>query len=138
LERLAMSLLSANVIVCETVITEKSDVMSAIRIMNVLTIKTGNFARFNSVAFLISQPRDFERHNLKVQMVTMDGELVASAPDHLFVYGHKVDPDGVGAYTLTTEFNLDLEPLGKLGRYAIWVFLDGKNVTGTTLVLRRD
>lgn len=132
-----MSLLSANVIICETVLTEKTEVMSAIRIMNVLTIRGNNFARFNTLTFLTSHPGDFAAHSLKVQMFSHDEKIVADAPVHPFVYGYNIDPSGAGAYTLTTEFNLDLMPLGSLGQYAIWVFLDGVKVTGTTLLLRR-
>jgi hypothetical protein len=39
---------------------------------------------------------------------------------------------------LTTEFALDLMPLGGLGSYMIWAVLDGAPVAGTPLMLRRE
>jgi hypothetical protein len=133
-----MPLLSASVIVCETVLLEKTDVMSAIRIMNVLSIAEGNnFARFSSITFLNSTPGDDSRHILKVQMLKSTGELVAEGPEQPFVYGYKIDPSGAGGYNLTTNFNLDLRTIGPLGQYAIWAFLDGVRVGGAALMLRR-
>ena len=133
-----MSLLSANVIICETVLTEKTEVISAVRIMNVLRISGGlNFAKFSSVTFLASEPGDTSPHKIKVQMISSSGDFVAEAPERWFFYGYNVDPSGPGGYTLTTEFNLDLSPLGTLGSYAVWVFLDDVRVCGAPLIMRR-
>jgi hypothetical protein len=133
-----MALISASVIICETVLLEKTDVMSAIRIMNVLNIAQGNdFARFSSMTFLHSTPGDFSRHVLKVQMLRSTGELIAEGPDASFVYGYRLDPSGAGGYTLTTNFNLNLRIVGQLGQFAVWAFLDGARVSGATIMLRR-
>jgi hypothetical protein len=133
-----MPLLSASVIICETVLLEKTEVISAIRIMNALSIAEGNnFARFSSITFLHGTPGDYSQHVLKVQMVKSTGELVAQGPEQPFVYGYKIDPSGAGGYTLTTNFNLDLRTIGPLGQYAIWAFLDGVRVGGATIMLRR-
>jgi hypothetical protein len=71
-------------------------------------------------------------------MHARDGQLVASAPEQWFFYGYHVDPTGPGAFTLTTEFTLNLAPLGNLGAYMIWVFLDGAQVASAPLIMRRD
>lgn len=132
-----MPLLSASIIVCEAVLLEKTEVMSAIRIMNVLGIGEGNnFARFSSITFLHSSPEDYSRHVLKVQMLSSTGDLVAEGPDESFVYGYRIDPKGAGGYTLTTNFTLDLRTI-PLGQFGIWAFLDGARVCGATIMLRR-
>lgn len=133
-----MPLLSASIIICETVLLEKTDLMSAIRIMNVLSIaEANNFARFSSVTFLHSAPGDYSRHVLKVQLLRSTGEVIAEGVDESFVYGYRIDPIGAGGYTLTTNFNLDLRTIGPLGQFAIWAFLDGTRVCGATIMLRR-
>lgn len=134
-----MPLISASVIICETVLLEKTDVMSAIRIMNVLSIGEGNnFARFSSITFLSSTPGDYSRHVLKVQMLKSTGEPVAAGQEQPFVYGYRIDPNGSGGYNLTTNFNLDLRTIpAPFCQYVIWAFLDDVRVGGATLMLRR-
>ena len=103
--------LSANIIACETVLSERTEIVSAVRILNVLAIGAGNnFARFSTLTFVTSQPGDLGQHNLQVRMQTMHGELVAQAPGYPFVYGYKIDLTGPGAFMLTTNFNIDLTP----------------------------
>ena len=80
---------------------------------------------------------DFQQHVVQVQMHGPDGVLVASAPEYRFVYGNKLDHLGPGAFNLTTDFNLDLRPLGTLGNYTISAYLDGQRVAGAPLMLRR-
>jgi hypothetical protein len=134
-----MSLLSANVIVCEAALTEKTtEVISAIRIMNVLTITRGvQFAQFYTVAFLASTPGDQSPHRVRVEMQTKEGKQVAEAPDVRFYYGYQLDSTGPGFFTLTTAFNLDLARLDDLGHYTIRVLLDDKCVCAAPLVMRR-
>ncbi len=134
-----MPLLSANVIICESVLTEKTDVTSAIRILNVLTVSPSkNLATFRVHTALASTPTDFEQHVVKVWMHPLDSAVVAAeAPEYRFVYGRKIDFSGPGAFNLTTDFNLDLRPLGDLGHYLIVVSLDGQLVARTPLTLRR-
>jgi hypothetical protein len=135
-----MPLLSANVIICESVLVEKNtDVSSAIRILNVLTISPyALVASFRVLTMLSSAPGDFAIHVVQVQMRTAEGNaVVAAAPELPFVYGNRIDPSGPSAFNLTTEFTIDLVPLGALGTYMIWVILDGSSVTGTPLTLRR-
>jgi hypothetical protein len=134
-----MAVMSANMAICEAVLTEKtSGVMSLIRTMNVLNI-TGNLqsARFFTVVSVNSEPGDFAPHNLQVQMFSRSGSLVASAPEHDFSYGYEFDRMGFGAYTLTTEFVLNLAPMGNLGAYTVVAYVDTKVVARTPLLMRR-
>lgn len=133
-----MALLSANVIVCETVLFEKTDIESAIRIMDTLTLAPGNnFAHFFVVTFLNSQPGDFLQHILKIQVTHQDGPLIAETAEYQFMYGYKIDLSGPGGFILTTEFNIDTAPLAMPAGCLINAFLDGQSVARTPLMLRR-
>jgi hypothetical protein len=132
--------ISSSVMVCETVLIEKSDVLSAIRIMDTLTLPAGvAFARFYAVTRINSQPGDFQSHVAQVQMAYLEGTesvSVATAPDHRFFYGYKRDRIGPGGFNLTTEFNIDLKPLTWAGvTYWIQVFLDGQYLNQSPLTL---
>ena len=133
--------LAVNLIICEAVLTEKvTDVISAIRIMNCLTVvpATNNFAHFFVVTSVASQPGDHLPHVMQVQMVTRDGQrAVAEAPAYTFVYGYKIDPAGPGGFYLTTEFTLDLRPLEPLGHYLICALVNGEIAARSPLMLRR-
>jgi hypothetical protein len=64
-----MPLLSANILVCETVLTEKTDMLSAIRMMDTIRVApSNNSVHFYVVTRVMSQPEDFSQHVLKVQM----------------------------------------------------------------------
>lgn len=129
---------SVNVIVCQQVLTEKTELVSAIRILDTLTIVPGyNFAHFFVVTTIASNPGDILPHILKVSMTRLDEHEVASAPEHEFVYGYRLgDLSGLGGFRLTTQFEVNLQSLGKLGQFMIWVFLDGERVAKTPLMLR--
>ena len=131
--------LSVNVIVCEHVLTEKTELLSAIRILDTLTIQHGyDYARFSVVTIAVSNPGDIGPHVLKVVMTTSSGQQVASAPDCRFEYGYKIDPIGFGGFRLTTQFAVDLRPLDTLGQFMIWVYLDGAPVAQAPIMLRRS
>ncbi len=133
-----MPLLTANIIVCETILVEKTDVISAIRVMNTLSLAPGNnFAHVFVVTFLASQPRDLSQHILKVRVTQLNGLTIAEAPDYPFVYGYRFDVSGLGGFTLTTEFNIDTSGLGIPSNCAVSADLDGQPVARTTLTLRR-
>ena len=134
-----MPLLAANVLICEVVLNEKSDLASAIRILNVLTVSpTENTATFKVQTMLTATPGDFQQHIVKVWMRTIQNNLVvAKAPEFRFVFGNKFDYSGPGGFSLTTNFALDLRTLGALGHYMIVVSLDGEVVAQTPLMLRR-
>ena len=119
--------LSANVIVCQQVLTEKTELLSAIRIVDTLQISPGyDYAHFSVVTIVVSNPGDIWPHVLKVVMTTWDGREVASAADYKFSYGYKADPTGPGGFRLTTQFDVDLRQLDTLGQFLIRVFLDGE------------
>lgn len=132
-------LLTANVIICESVLSEKTDVSSAIRILNALTISpTQTVATFRVHTMLASTPMDFEQHSVQVWMRPMQKDIVvASAPAFKFVYGNKLDYSGPGAFNLTTTFTVDLHKLGALGHFLISVTLDGQMVASAPIMLRR-
>ena len=133
--------LSVSLIVCESVLSEKTGSVSAIRIMDVLTVgPQSTLARFFVLTYLHSRPLDLQQHVAKVQLMGLrEGAWisVADAPDHRFAYGYKMDASGPGAFMLTTEFNLDLTTLGTLGVFYVQVSVDGKVEQQTPLTLLR-
>jgi hypothetical protein len=135
-----MPLLSANVIVCESVLIEKTDVASAIRMINALTSSpSSSIVRFKVHTTVSSSPLDFQPHVLLVEMRAPDGQIFVSAPEYKFVFGNKVDNTGPGFFNLTTDFNLELATLSPMvpTTYMISVYLDGQRVAGTPIMLRR-
>jgi hypothetical protein len=131
--------ISAAVLVCETVLAEKTGGPSAIRIMDALWI--GQFSpaiRFFVLTYLHCTPGDFSSHTLKVQMVGRGGDdwaVVAEAKEESFVYGYAIDPSGPGGYMLTTEFTLDPKPLQIPALYFIQALLDGELAVQTPFTL---
>ena len=132
-------LLAANVIICESVLNEKTDVASAIRILNALTVSTTQtFATFRVHTMLASTSMDFQQHVVQVWMHPIQNNIaVASAQEFRFIYANKLDYSGPGAFNLTTTFTLDLRPLGALGHYIVSVSLDGQVVANAPIMLRR-
>lgn len=132
---------SVNLLVCESVLDEKSGSVSAIRIMDVLLVgPASTSARFFVLTYLHSRPLDFGRHVAQVQMTGLRrGEWisVAHAPPHAFVYSYRMAADGPGAFMLTTEFNLDLTTLGELGTFWVQLSVDGAQVEQTPITLLR-
>jgi len=133
--------ISAAVLVCETVLAEKTGGSSAIRIMDVLWIgQSSPVIRFFVLTYVHCDPGDFNSHTLKVQMIVRasgDWAVVSEAKVESFVYGYAVDPSGPGGYMLTTEFTLDPKPLQIPGLYFIQAILDGELATQTPLTLLR-
>jgi hypothetical protein len=133
-----MSLLSANVLVCETILTEKTDVLSAIRMMDTIRIAPGNnTVHFYVVTRVTSQPGDFLPHALRIQVTHQAGSLVIEAREHQFVYGYKLDISGPGGFILTTEFTIDVSGMSLPAGCLVNAFLDGQSVARTPLMLRR-
>jgi hypothetical protein len=131
------NLIHASLIVCESVLTEKTGLVSAIRIMDVLTIRSAGFAHFFTLTRLHStQPPDLSPHVLAVRAVGLDGVTVASGEPYPFVYGYGAEPSAPGGFTLTTEFNLDSSAPG--GTYDIQAWLDLVLVARASLTLRRQ
>jgi len=128
--------LAVNAVVCQEVLTEATGLLSAIRIFDTLTIGS-DFAHFYVLTTAVSNPGDRAEHVLKVTMNRWGGEEVASAPEYRFTYGYNVDFSSPGGFRLTTEFNVDTRPLGPLGRFMVWVFLDGAPVAKAPVTLRR-
>ena len=62
---------SSSVLICETVLAEGNGLLSAIRIMDTLTLPLGAvFARFFVLTRVHSQPGDFQAHVLQVRMAS--------------------------------------------------------------------
>lgn len=132
-------LLSANILLCESVLTEKSEVSSAIRIVNVVTAAPGQAtAHFFAHTMLNSQSLEPTPHVLQIQIFTREGQPVSSAPEYRFVYSNRVDVSGPGAFNLTTEFNIDLSHFPPMAYYVVAAFLDGQRVATTPIMLRRS
>jgi hypothetical protein len=130
--------LSANIIVCETALYEKTDVPSAIRIMTAIGLPPGNnFARFSTLTFLSSLPRDFEVHTLQIQMTDQAGRPIGHGEPYQFNYGYRLDISGPGAFMLKTDFNLDTTPIGLPANCLITAHLDNQAVAWVPLMLRR-
>ena len=133
-----MPLLSANTLVCETVLWEKTDVPTLVRVMSALALGPGNnFAHFFVVTFLSCQPGDSLSHTLRVQITNPNGQPIAEAQPFPFNYGYKVDPNGPGAFILATEFNIDVTRTGLPVNGLVSAFLDDQSVTCVPLMLRR-
>ncbi len=133
-----MPLLSANIIICETVLFEKTEVPSAIRIMNSLALAEGtDAARFFVITFLACEPGDFSRHVLKIAVTQQHGAVIAETADYPFQYGYRIRPSDPGGFILTTEFNIDGKPLGLPLGCLVSAYLDGEAVARATLTLRR-
>lgn len=132
---------SVSLIVCESVLNEKTESVSAIRIMDVLAVgPLSTSARFFVVTYLHSRPLDFGQHVAKVQLTGLrDGQWisVAEAPAHDFAYSYRTVASGPGAFMLSTEFNLDLTTLGELGTFWVQLSVDGEQVEQTPLTLLR-
>ncbi len=137
------SLISASVIICESVLAEKTtELISAIRIHNVVNVPIqATFAHFFVLTYLHAQAADVKHHTLQVQLGRWEDEKwvpYAAAQPRTFVYGRKVDPTAPGAFILTTEFNLDLRPMpAALGTFLVHASLDGESCAWAPLTLRR-
>jgi hypothetical protein len=135
-----MPLLSANILVCELVLWEKTDVPTIVRAMSVIGLSpTRQFAHFFSVTTVNCHPGDFLTHALRVGVSDRTGAFIAQAPPYNFVYGYKVDPAGVGGFVLTSEFNLDVSQISLPTSCLVSAFLDSEPnpVAKTPLILRR-
>lgn len=133
-----MPLLSANILVCESVLVEKTEVLSAIRMMDTIALAPGNdVARFHAVTRLTSQTADFYAHTLKVQVTDKNSTLITEAPEFSFRYGYRMEISGLGGFVLATEFALNAAGLLLPAVYIVTAFLDGQGVARTPLMLRR-
>jgi hypothetical protein len=70
-------------------------------------------------------------------MFTKDGTAVATAPEQTFVFGYDAYFAGQGAFTLTTEFTLDLTRLQVPGAYSLVAFVDRQREAVAPLVIMR-
>ena len=122
----------------ETVIDEKQlDLLTCVRIMNLLTLAPGNnFVSFYSVAFVGCFPGDTGSHTMTAQVLTSTEKVIATAREHVFRFGFRVDPYGPGAFSLTTAWRLDVSDI-PLGMFLVRVNLDGAPIAQTGLMLRR-
>lgn len=130
---------SVSLIICESVLNESTGAVSAIRILDVLTIARQSSAiRFFVITYLHSQPGDTEQHFAQVRLMAQRAgqwTSAAEAPPHTFTYSYRMDPNGPGAFILTTEFNLQVVKLGEMGTFWVQLSVDGKQVEETPLTL---
>jgi hypothetical protein len=127
---------AANVVLCESVLAEKSGFLSAMRLINVITF-TAQSPRFSFKALtsLNADPGDLTFHSIHVQLVRGDGYIAAHTTPLQFTYGYSIDPSGPGAFYLTTNFDL-LASESMPGNYAVVAFVDGVAVARAPLMLR--
>jgi hypothetical protein len=133
-----VSVISANVIACEDILTEKTEIFSAVKILSAYKISRETMhLNFYSLAIATSTPGDYSRHVMSVQMKTPAGLTVAAGADYQFNYGYKIDPLGYGGFSLKTKFTLELSKLPpELGWFFLWVYVDGEPVAKTVFTLR--
>jgi len=126
----------ANLIVCETVLTEDTThLVSALRITDSFAV-IGPILRFWVVTHLHSHPFDVAPHTLQVQMVRSDNSnTVAWTNPANFYYGYRQGMFGPGGYLLRTEFNLNVSRLMPLGLFYIQALLDSQLVAQVPLTL---
>ena len=133
--------ISASIVVCESVLTEKTGILTAVRITDSFILnQAAAFAHFYTVTFVRSLPMDFQQHRLKIQIVRKVGTTwvtLAEAPEHYFNHHYTVLSEPV-SFSLTTEFTLALGPLEPLRSYFVQAWLDGEMVVQTPLTLRRS
>jgi hypothetical protein len=133
-----MPLLSANIILCENVLTEKTEMSSAIRLLDVLRLAPGtNNAHLFAITRVYSQPGDFGQHTLRITANDRNAGLITQAPDYRFQSGYRIDPSGPGGFVLTTEFNIDVSLLRLPTTCVVNAFLDSQLVAHTPLTLSR-
>ena len=134
---------SVSLLICESVLNEKTEAVSAIRIMDIVMLgPLSPVARFFVLPYLHSRTVDFAQHVAKVQMLGIRNgawAVVAEAPPHNFVYSYGTLPPGIGpgAFMLTTEFNLNLTTFGELGTFWIQLSVDGELEEQTPITLLR-
>jgi hypothetical protein len=138
-----MGLLSSNIAVCETIIWERSDVPTLIRVMSVITLRPdATSVHFLVVTSLDSQPGDLDPHTVLITVADKNGNIVASTEPFGFSYGYKLDPNGPGAFIMTTEVTLEISklPTELPSYFLVSAFLDTlpDPVSLTPLMLRRE
>jgi hypothetical protein len=136
------NLINASICVCEAVLVEKdTELHSAIRIMDTLRIaRAATTAHFWVLTSLHCNPGDIRQHVITIKMVGNIGgnwESVVGTGPFTFSYGYKLDPLGPGAFTLRTEFNLDLTVLPTLGLFYVQAIVDEEMVAQIPFRLRR-
>jgi hypothetical protein len=133
-------LLSANILLCEFVLWEKSDVPTIVRSMSTIGLsREREFAHFFSVTTLHSDPGDSQFHSLRVCVSDQTGNTITQTSPYAFQYGYKIDPSGPGGFILTSEFNLDVTKLKLPTCCLVSAFLDAipQPVATIPLMLRR-
>jgi hypothetical protein len=132
------TLLSANIVLCETVINENTGTQTIVRQFSHINLAPDSeSAHFFALTILASQPGDQSPHALQMRMVDRQGRAVIVVPDFPFVYAFKTDPTGPGGFSLKTEFTVDLTKLVSLGTFLVQAWLDGVWVAQTPITLRR-
>lgn len=131
----------ATVVICESVLSEKTGTFSAIRIMDLLKVASQNdVGRFFVLTFLHRHsPMDMAPHALKVMMLGPEDQEsvpVAEAPDHIFYFSDAEDLLAPGAFVLATEFNLRVNILPAADTYHIRALVNGEPVAQTPLTQR--
>jgi hypothetical protein len=134
-----MSSTFVTLIVCESVLREVTGIVSAMRIVDIITTARPS-AHFYTLTLLHTTSVDVIEHSLQIKLMGIQNDQwvqVAQAPEHRFAYSYQVDRYAPGAFALTTEFELDLAPLHLPETYYVQAWLDGELLAQTTLRLRR-
>ena len=129
------SLISASLIVCESVIWEKdNNVPTAIRVVNSFSLAPNLVVHFFTLVYLHAMPMDYMPHMLQVQALDPQSNIAASGPPFQFVYGNRLDFSGPGGFVLSTKFDFVVRIEGV---YWVQAFLDGGLLTQVPLILTR-
>lgn len=127
----------ANVIVCEGIVPGRSGLLSAIHIINLLTLEPWvTVASFKVLTTINGYPGDPYQHVFQLNMITVDGSSVASTQPQNIVLTSP-HPGSPGSFLVTSNFALGVSQLGNLGAYIIEARLDGILVGSAPITLRR-
>lgn len=135
-DRLLTVLISASLLLCESVLWEKNiDLPTAIRILSSIQVApSSDSVQLFSLVHLYSSGLDLMPHTVAAQIVDPTGQVVAPSEPFRFVYGYKVDANGPGGFILSTQFNFHVNYMGV---HWAQLLLDGELVTQVPLMLRR-
>jgi hypothetical protein len=137
-----MALLSANIVVSESLLWEDSlQLGTLVRVITAINVgASSKSVRFWVLTSLSSEPGGLEEeHILTIAVADRNGKTIAHTEPTTFHYGAKLDPNGPGGFMLRTEIILDLEPIELPIHLQVAAFLDLEKspVCRTPLMLRR-
>jgi hypothetical protein len=128
------NLISASLLVCGTVLWEKNDVPSAIRVMSAILLGPGVSAVQFATLVQLSANLDFSPHTLLVQILGPTHAPLAQSAAQRFVFGSRIDPTEPGGFTMSTDFNFHI---AGLGTHWVQAVVDGEVVIQIPILIQR-